>query len=148
MRRGLIIAGGVVVIASPIATWWLIGDLSEATRDPPGMYSISSPPEIPRWLLVASGVMALSAGLVSLAVLVRAERKGHLERGWIAVIAMLAIAGILAAFIGRLITARTIGASIGGGLALLIGIPTSVALICSATVRSIRILRNAESSRV
>jgi hypothetical protein len=110
------------VIASLVTGWCLIGDKSE--NDPHLSYMIRAP-QLPTAVLVSSGV----ASAVALVWMIRWAwpwRAAH--RPAVA----LAFSGFGLSFIGRLVTAGSIGANIGGGMAVLFLLPPySVAVAVS-----------------
>ncbi len=53
----------------------------------------------------------------------------------------MVLAGLLVGAAGRVVTASVIGANIGGGLVLLVGVPVVAALVIGAAVWSVDLLR-------
>jgi hypothetical protein len=120
-----------LVVASFLVGWWLIGDVSES--DPNLSYMIRAP-HLPAVLLAGLGL----AGAVALAVMLRwvwsscAGRKPAL---------LLALSGLALAFIGRLVTAGSIGANIGGGMAVFLLLPPLALLASMSLILFIRRVR-------
>ena len=112
-----------LVLAFPVATWWVIGDVSETLTHPPDY--LVRPPEIPKVVENAIGGGALAAWVVAATVVFTAWKAGEVEvhEDWWWVLGMVLAAGGLAAVGERIVTAGTSGANIGGGFVLLFGIP-------------------------
>lgn len=133
----------VIVVATPVAAWWLIGDLTESSRG--GRYQLDymlPAPEIPGWIVAVLGAIALVATVVGAGFLVHAARRGKLDRRWLSAVGCLALAGVLMAAIGRVFTAGTHGANIGAGLAMFFGAPVVIALVGCALFRGHQIRRS------
>jgi hypothetical protein len=142
-RRGLAIGlGGVTAVATPIAAWWLIGDLSEAGLPPEHRDYIFRAPKFAAWIVPTLGAIALGAASIALAALVTAARRRTIDGRWVGSVVVLMIAGGLLAGIGRLVTAGGSGANIGGGGAILFGLPLFGLLIIWASFGIRRILRS------
>jgi len=133
----------VVVIATPVAAWWLIGDQSETPipgRDQ--LDYISHPPEISGWIVTLCGATALGAVVMGSGWLLIAARQGALDERWIMPVVLLALAGVVIAGTARLLTAGSHGANIGGGVAMLVCPPVVIALVGTAFARGRRILQS------
>ena len=128
----LVLAGVVLVAATPIAVWWLVGDLSTtAVPDPDYMiHPIPMGAAVER-LLGSSAVLLVG---VSGAVLLGATWRGRLPARWWGVLVPLLAAGAFCGAGWRVLTAGVVGANIGGGLVLLGGGPIVLTLIGVAVV--------------
>ncbi|HWH01724.1 MAG TPA: hypothetical protein VNV66_20950 [Pilimelia sp.] len=144
--KSLSLAALALVLATPIASAWLIGDLTneEARRlAAEGVeldYAIrpaSLGPVADRYV----GVLACAVAVGALGVLLWATRSRRLDPRWWNVLAPLVAAGVLAGFSWRLMTAGGIGANIGAGLVVVIGGPLLVALLAGAVVAAVLIRR-------
>ncbi len=122
-------AAGVLVAAAPVAVWWGVGDLSE---DRTGLDYMMRAPDVAPGVVTVSGLVATAAVVVALAVLGRAFYRLRVDRAWLATPVLLAAAGALVAFGGRILTAGVIGANIGGGLFVLFGLPIAGAWVVAA----------------
>jgi len=131
----------VVALAAPFAAWWLIGDMSFRGRAADQLDYIARAPDIPSWTTTAIGAVALTSGAASVAALFLLTRRGLVDRAWIPVAAMFMGAGVALAGVGRLVTAGSVGANIGGGMAIMFGLPCVVLLMSYATARTNRLIR-------
>jgi len=119
----------VLVAATPVSTWWLVGDLSTEIVDPD--YFIR-PVQIGGTAehVVGVGAVVLVAG--SVVALVVAGWRGRLDQGWWSVLVELVLAGGLCGAGWRVLTAGVIGANIGAGLVMMVGAPIVAALVSMA----------------
>lgn len=115
-----------------VVAWFLIGDVSTASALADGTRAYD-PPVLP-WPV---GVLA-GAGLVCCVLAV--------VRRWAVAspVVLCVLAGLLVGWAGRVITAASIGANIGGGLMLLIGLPLAGILVLVAVVTALLIARRAQ----
>ncbi|ANY05576.1 hypothetical protein [Pseudonocardia sp. HH130630-07] len=114
---------GAAGAAAAVVTWYLVGDLSSPGPGTP----IVAAPQVPVALEHVGGVLAIGL-LVALAA-VTARRTGATGIG---AAALLVPAGVLLGGIGRLVTAATPDANIGGGIAILFGLPLVGTLVLAA----------------
>jgi len=105
----------ILVLAVPVAAWWLVGDQSTvpASMDPDYAFR---PWRIGPVAARAAGIGSLAAGGVAAAVLIAMTLRRRLDYRWWAVLVPLAAAGIIAGAGWRVMTAGVIGANIGAGL--------------------------------
>ena len=129
------------IVATPVATWWLIGDQSATLRGRRELDYIARPPDVPGWIVTIGGAAALVVVVACVVGLIRGQRTGQLDRRWLSAVAALMGAGALAAVIGRTVTAGVVGANIGAGLALFFVAPIIVVLIAFAALRAVAIRR-------
>lgn len=137
------VAAAGLLLATPVATWWLVGDLSATV--PPGTsldYTIR-PPAIAPWAERVAGIGALLVTGAALAVLVRGARRRRFDRRWWAALLPAVAAGGLAGLGWRVMTAGTIGANVGAGLTILVGGPVVALLLLWAIGWSAHLLRSA-----
>jgi hypothetical protein len=128
-----VIASVLLVAAVPVATWWLVGDLSEPLADPDYMiHPIGIAGPLERGL----GFGATVSVLVAAPVLVRALWRGELNRKWLPPIVFLIIAGAIAGAGWRVVTAGVIGANIGGAIVTGVGLPLVIVLVVAAMASS------------
>ncbi len=138
-RWALCVLGLGLVLAIPVATWWLVGDLSTvpATADP--QYAIRPWPIDPD-IARAMGVGSLVLAAAVIAGLGWASWQGLLDGLWWSVLIPLAMAGGISGGGWRVMTAGVDGANIGAGLLFLFGGPVIVSLLIWALVRSVVLL--------
>ena len=120
-------------IAAALGAWYLIGERSSPGADPADG-RILVPPPVPPAVEHVAGVAAV---LLLVAFLVLAIRRRRLVTGTSAT-ALLVVAGVLLGAIGRIASAATIGANIGGGIAVLFGLPLVGVLVLAAVVVLVR----------
>ncbi|MGI8663513.1 MAG: hypothetical protein ACR2LQ_09930 [Acidimicrobiales bacterium] len=128
------LALATVAVSMPVATWWLAGSLDETDRNLPSGVEprydyIVRPPDVgvtvERVVGIVS-VLAASVALMTLAVAVR--RRRLVARPWVELILCVAISGVAIGGAGRVVTAGTLGANIGGGVLLFVLPPTLLAV--------------------
>jgi hypothetical protein len=139
-KGSLRLAFWVVVFATPVASWWLIGDQSEG-RDPYYLDYVARAPNIPSWIVGTAGAVAALLLLVSVAAMARAVEQRQMDRRWFGVLALLVFAGAIVAYAGRIATAGVHGANIGFGLCVIFGGPTLVVVALAAIALSVSIRR-------
>jgi hypothetical protein len=130
--RVLVVAAVVLVLVTPVATWWLVGDRSE--RVPPDVkldYTfrpVRLDPAVERVIGIGSVALAAICGLV----LIVASARRRFDRRWWSVLGPVLVAAMLIGDGWRTLTAGTIGANIGAGLELMIGGPVVAGLLLYA----------------
>jgi hypothetical protein len=135
-RRAALPAGTGLVLAFPVATWWLVGDLSTvpASADPDFAFK---PFDISTATARAAGVAAVALAAVTLTVLVCLTVRRVLDARWWSVLGPLLAAGLITGTGWRVMTAGIIGTNIGAGFVILFGSPAVAALLTWALARSI-----------
>jgi hypothetical protein len=140
--RWLVLAGSVVlVLAVPLAAWWLIGDRYSSLN--PGAEYLIRPFPVSRAAERAAGRGSVLAAVVAATWLTWASVRGGFDLRWWSVLGPLLAAGILAGFIWRVFTARVGGAPIGTGCVILSACPVLAALLGWAVTRSLTLLYSA-----
>ncbi len=115
-RRGNdFLAGLVLVLAVPVAAWWLIGDLSSNTIPGEASYVVR-PPDLSSATQTAAGATAAAAVLLAAAALCRPGSRLRRDRRWLPVLLPLLAVGAAVGFGERVLTAGVGGANIGAGL--------------------------------
>jgi hypothetical protein len=117
MRRSQLLAAVLLVLATPVATWWLVGDLSEDAPPAALSYSFAPPPvggSVARWL----GAGATAIALVALGVSAAGTWRRTLDRAWWPVLLPLVGLGAFAGWSYRVMTAGVVGANIGAGMVI------------------------------
>jgi hypothetical protein len=126
----LAVRGIGAFVATFIASWWLIGDQSEAAIEPYKLDYIVRAPDIPDAAVAAAGVVSLVVTIaIALSLMVTRKRGARQE---LRTVAALAAAGFVLAGVARIESAGSHGANIGGGLAIFLGGPIVVMLFAYA----------------
>lgn len=132
MRRAHAVAGVVLVTATPVATWWVVGDQSEDV-DPANADYVLTPPSVSGSVELALGAGACVLVVTATVALAVASMRGRLGRRWWGFLAPLVVIGMFVGASYRVMTAAVIGANIGAGMVILVGPPLIlVALAVSA----------------
>ena len=135
-----------LLLATPVATAWLVGDLTNGEARGLAAQGESLDYVVRPVSLGATGdrvvgVLACVLVVVSLALLIRATATRTLDpRRW-TVIVPLMLAGVLIGFAWRVVTAGAIGANIGAGLVVFAGGPALLILLVIAAVQTLRLRR-------
>jgi hypothetical protein len=124
--------GTVAVVATPIFVYWWIGDLSSAPSS--NADYVVSPPGWSLATVKAAGVGSLSVFVLSTGLLMFAVRHRLLRWEWLGVVARLVVAGATVALGYRMATAGVIGANIGSGIFLMLGVPFILGLVVWAAL--------------
>lgn len=141
------VAAGALVAATPVATWWVIGENpgNEIGGDPklhPEDYDfLIHPPALTPTVELVLGITSALVVIVSMTVLIRARNTQRFDRRWWPPLLALVAAGAIVGLGARIVTAAVIGAYIGGGFMILFGTPTVIGLIVGSALRSIQVLR-------
>jgi hypothetical protein len=131
-----------LVLAVPVATWWLVGDLSTVPVSVGRDYAFQP---WPIGLAVArvAGAGSLVIGTVAVVVLGRAAARRVLDIRWWAVLVPLAVAGFIAGAGWRVMTAGVIGTNIGAAFVVFFGGPVVLVLLVSALGYAVYLLARA-----
>lgn len=137
----------LLVLAFPVAIWFLIGDMSTSPLPPSQSDYLVRPLPIAGWVESTAGIAAIIVVVASGVLLYRERKRGSVShRVWIAV-ALLIPAGLIISFAGRIITAGVIGANIGGAMMFAVALPIAGILIIAAVVFLIVSLFRERSNR-
>jgi hypothetical protein len=133
-------AAAGLVLAFPVATWWLVGDLSTvpASEDPDFSFR---PFDVSRAVERAAGWASALLAAVMLLLLAWFTVRRLLDARWWTVLVPLMAAGFITGAGWRVMTAGVIGANIGAGFVVLLGGPLVAALLVWAVARSIYLVR-------
>jgi hypothetical protein len=123
------VAGVVLVTTMPIATWWLVGDLSTELPDPNYLIRPLDIGDTAQHMIGVGAVVLVAASGLTLVV---AGLRGRVDRRWWPVLVELLLVGALCGAGWRVLTAGVIGANIGAGFVLGLGAPIVVFLVGSA----------------
>ena len=139
--RWLVLAGAVaLVLAVPVAVWWRIGDRYSTLYLSPISSSVIRPFPISPAAERAAGRGAVLAAIVAATWLTWASLRHRFDLRWWSVLGPLLLAGIVAGFGWRVLTARMDGANIGAGCLILSGAPVVAALLGWVVTRSLTLL--------
>jgi len=146
LRGAVGLAVVLAVVTLPFAAWWLIGDQSTVPLSDDPDYTVR-PPHINPSLARDVGIVSVALFVAAIAFALYATQKRWLGGRWWAVIGPLLLVGVIAAFGERLVTAGVIGANIGAGFVVFLGVPVVVAAIAWAVTWSFRLRRRSGVSR-
>lgn len=104
-----------MVASTPVATWWVVGDLSEG-GDVDDF--VVKAPELTTAQEALIGVVAMAALVAAAGVLVALVRRHRITWSTLRAVLPLLAAGAFIGFTARVVTARVGGANIGGSLLL------------------------------
>ncbi|MBW1600428.1 hypothetical protein [Streptomyces sp. JJ38] len=130
-----------LVVALPVAVWWLVGQrdyegLPESELD----YAVR-PWDIDPTVEFAVGLNALLIAVGAAALLVAWSRTRRLPLYWWSAVGPLLAAGVVAALGHRVLTAGTVGANIGAGLVAVLGTTLVLVLLAVGLGRGLYLLR-------
>lgn len=140
VRQAPALAALVLLMAVPVATWWLAGDQSTVPVSAAPDYFIkpfNAGPQAER----AAGTAALLVCLVTLSMVAWVTARRRVDPRWWGVLVPLLIAGFLVGSGWRVLTAGVIGANIGVGFVIMLGGPTCAVLLLWALTNAIHLLR-------
>jgi hypothetical protein len=129
-----------LLIATPLAMWWLIGDMTEIPLEENPDYYVRPPaidPLVER-IVGAGCALAVAVGLLFVG-WVTLRVPGH--RPWWSVILCVLTAGYIVGIGLRAMTTGVIGANIGFGVLVTWGGPAVVMLLTWSVVRAVELLR-------
>ena len=129
-----------LVLAVPVAVWWRIGDRYSTLYPSPISSSVIRPFPVSPAAERAAGRGAVLAAVVAATWLTWASLRHEFDLRWWSVLGPLLLAGILAGFGWRVLTARMAGANIGAGCLILSGGPVVAALLAWVVTRSLTLL--------
>lgn len=136
-------AGAIVVAATPVVVWWLVGDLSYRGQVEGGLDYWYKMPDIPGWTEAILGGGALIIGAVSALVLIAKVHAGWVDWRWLIVVALFVLVGALLGFSVRVFTVGVIGANMGAGLLAFFGAFPTLLIVTWAAVLARRIQKGA-----
>ncbi|MFD4552702.1 hypothetical protein ACFWP5_00005 [Streptomyces sp. NPDC058469] len=134
-------AASALVAAVPVAVWGLLGRQDVDGFSAAELDYAYRPLDISDGTAAVIGAIALLLAGVGGALLVRASRRGELERRWWEVLAPLMLAGVIVGVGWRVLTAGVLGVNVGAGLTMLFGGPAVAGLLVWALVRGIRLAK-------
>jgi hypothetical protein len=139
-RWPMVTAAVSLLIATPIAVWWLVGDQTEIPLDENPDYLLRAIEVDPVLEDVVGAASALTAGVALLfTTWVTIRHPSH--RPWWSVVLPVVVIGYILGVGYRALTMGTIGANIGAGVFVWWGSPAVAMLLMWAVVRSVELLR-------
>jgi hypothetical protein len=148
------VAAVALVVAMPVATWWLVGDQTEpymkrrmnaAVKDPAIQGGLDPdymyrPFDLAPATERTAGVVAVVLVVAAVVVLILAWRTGRLHTGWWGVLGLLSLVGAGCGWGWRVMTAAVDGGNIGGAAVLDLGGPIGLVLVWVALRRAWRLI--------
>jgi hypothetical protein len=141
------VAAVALLVAVPVATWWLVGDqttprvkqLRQGDPYPPD-YAVFPPPfQIAPATERAVGVVAVALVVVAVVVLVVAWLTGRLHVGWWGVLGLLGLVGAGWGWMWRVMTA-VVDEPDFSGIVVVMMVPIGLGLVLVALLRASRII--------
>lgn len=123
-------AAVALVLATPVATWFLVGDLSATQFD--DLDFLWRAPALPATVERVLGVVAALIALAAAGVLSVALLRREVRRQWSATVVPLCVAGALVAYAGRVVSAGGAGVDIGAAMMIFLAGPLVLVLIVAA----------------
>lgn len=142
MRRAAyacLVLGALAVLATPMFVYWWVGDLSSAPAS--NADYVIRPPAWSADTVRAVALGSLFVMLASAVLLLFAAWQRLFRWEWLGVVTQLVVAMATVAVGYRVATAAVIGANIGFGFFLMLGVPICVGLVAWAAVISYRLTR-------
>lgn len=139
-------AAVVLVLVTPVLTWWLVGDLSTVPARAGRDYAVR-PWDISAGTARAMGTASLVMAIAALVVLGWATRRRLLRAQWWTVLIPLLAAGVMTGAGWRVMTAGVIGANIGAGFVVIFGGPLVATLLLWAAARAAYLLVRAHRAK-
>jgi hypothetical protein len=127
----LVPTGVTLALATPVATWWLVGPLNTAPARV-GLDYAFRPWPISPVAARAAGIAAVVLAVMSLAILIWATVRHRLDARWWGVLTPLLAAGFIAGAGWRVMTAGVLGTNIGAGFVVMLGGPVVLLLLAWA----------------
>jgi hypothetical protein len=126
-----LLAGVIPTSAAAVVTVSIVGDRS-TTDYGGGLDYMAKPLPISSAVVAVLGVVSLALYAGAAAFLVRSGGDLRSRRGWIRCVLLLTVVGMILGVSYRIVTAGVIGANIGGGAVILIGLPFCAVLVAVA----------------
>jgi hypothetical protein len=119
-----------LLVATPVAVWWHVGQLRVAEGSDITANVLFRPPSISEATETALGRMATALVTGSVTALVVADRRGLFDRRWWRVLVPLLLLGAFIGAFWRVVTATTPGWDIGSTLlGIFVAVPAGAAII-------------------
>jgi nitrogen fixation-related uncharacterized protein len=115
-------AACAAVLAAPVAAWWLVGDQSSEGFVRDDLDYVVTPPDWSATSVRLAGIVAVAVIFIGAIAILWAIRSGRFDRRWNRVVLVLFADAAFIGYAGRVATAGVIGANIGFGMVMLIGL--------------------------
>lgn len=133
-HRRLNAAAVALMSATPVAVWWVVGDLDEKGAD--DRDRMFRPFDLPSVVENVAGVVGVLTAIVAFVILGVGWYRCQLPPWAVQSIAMVCAAGAIVGGGWRLLTASSVGANIGGGMVLVFGYPLAALLLIAAAMNA------------
>jgi hypothetical protein len=137
----MVVAAVSLLIATPVAVGWLVGDRTEIPLEMDPDYLVRPIEVDPVVADVVGAGCALTAG-VALLLTTWLTIRHRRHRPWWSVVLPIVVVGYILGVGYRAMTTGTIGANIGAGVFVGIGSPAVAMLLLWAVVRGVELLRD------
>ncbi len=132
MQRTAALATALLGLALIPVAWWLVGDQSSPGFTPEELdYTIRAPEAFERHAQ-AAGLAGTVVAAICLAALSWLFLRREIDQPGLTRLAWVAAGGVFVGIAGRILTAGSIGANIGGGLVIMVGISMLLVFIFTA----------------
>jgi hypothetical protein len=135
----MLLSAAALVTAVPVAVWGLMGQQNADAVPPSELDYAYQPFDVADGTAAVIGAVALLLAGAGAALLVRATRRGTLDRRWWEVLAPLMAVGLIVGVGWRIVTAGVVGANIGAGLTIFAGGPVVAALLLWSLIRGVQL---------
>ncbi len=126
-----VLLGLLLALSVAVVVWWLVGPMTIDLPDPDVAVRA---PELGATVERVIGLAALVVAVMSSFLLLRSG--SAIDRRWWPVLAVLLLTAAFLAYGWRVLTAEVIGANIGAGLFLLVGLPLAAIALIGVVVRA------------
>lgn len=113
----------VMLFMTPLATAWMIGDLSSRGFARHELDTAFGPYPVSHLTSVLFGTISIMLFVGSAALVIVALAQRRLQKRWIPTGILLLFFGVMLGYVWRVVTAGVIGANIGAGLMIILGGP-------------------------
>ncbi|GAA5063597.1 hypothetical protein GCM10023318_48530 [Nocardia callitridis] len=133
-------AGLWLLLTATVLTWYLIGQQDADVGDGVALDYTIRPWALPYGVEHAIGIASILGFVGVLVVAWRSWRRGSMDPRWWTVLVLCSLAGAGIGAGWRVLTAGVIGANIGAGLIVLLGVPLLIIVVLVAVIRSITLI--------
>jgi len=130
------LAAAAAFLATPVASWWWVGDLSAPVANPD--YALR-PPDVADSTVAVFGAIATVILFAALGAMVVGVVRQRITPLWLGVVVPLVLIGLIVGVGGRTMTAGVVGANIGVGLVVFFGGPAAMVLMIGAVISAVTI---------
>jgi hypothetical protein len=137
-----LVLGTLGVLATPVVVYWWVGDLTSEGLATENADYVMRPPDWSAATVRVAAIGSLCVVLATAGLLVFAAWQRLLCWEWLGVMAQLAVVGSVVAVGYRVATAGVIGANIGFGFFVMLGVPLCLGLMVWAALISYKLATN------